>query len=102
MIDLEDKYLKILRKILGKYAFEYKAVTFGSRVQGTAKKFSDIDIALIGTDKIGWRELEKIKDAFSESDMPLIVDIIDYNSVSDSFKIHINSNYDVIKDKEQH
>ncbi len=97
MIDLEKTYLDTVRQILCEHASEYKAVIFGSRIQGTAKKYSDIDIALIGSNKIDWRKIESIKDIFSESDLPMIVDVIDYNSVSDSFKMRIDDRYELIK-----
>lgn len=96
MIDLEKKYFYLLKKILDDCAPEYKALLFGSRVAGTAEKFSDIDIALIGPGKIGWKRLEEIKDAFAESDLPMIVDVIDYHSVSDRFKKEINLNHVVL------
>ena len=97
MIDLEKTLLDKVKQILNANVPNYKALMFGSRVYGTAKKFSDIDIALIGPEKIDWREIESLKDIFAESDLPMIVDIVDFNSVAKSFKKIINKNYEVIK-----
>jgi len=97
MIDLKKKLLDKVKQILNANVPQYKALMFGSRIYGTARKFSDIDIALIGPEKIDWREIENLKDVFAESDLPMIVDIVDFNSVSKSFKMIINKNYEVIK-----
>ncbi len=96
MIDLEKSLLDQVKQILNTNVPQYKALVFGSRVHGNAGKFSDIDIALIGPQKIDWREIESLKDAFSESDLPVIVDIVDFNSAPESFKLIINKNYEVI------
>ncbi len=97
MIDLKKELLDKVKQILNDNVPQYKALMFGSRIYGTARKFSDIDIALIGPEKIEWREIENLKDVFAESDLPMIVDIVDFNSVSKSFKMIINKNYEVIK-----
>ena len=97
MIDLKKELLDKVKQILNNNAPQYKALMFGSRVYGTARKFSDIDIALIGPEKIEWREIESLKDIFAESDLPMIVDIVDFNSVSKNFKMIINKNCEVIK-----
>jgi len=97
MIDLEKVLLDKVKQILNANVPNYKALMFGSRVHGTARKFSDIDIALIGPEKIDWREIESLKDIFAESDLPMIVDIVDFNSIAKSFKKIINKNYEVIK-----
>ena len=97
MIDLKKELLDKVKQILNANVPQYKALMFGSRIYGTARKFSDIDIALIGPEKIDWREIENLKDVFAESDLPMIVDIVDFNSVSKSFKMIINKNYEVIK-----
>jgi predicted nucleotidyltransferase len=97
MIDLEKTLLDKVKQILNANVPDSKALMFGSRVDGTARKFSDIDIALIGPEKIDWREIENLKDIFSESDLPMMVDIVDFNSVAKSFKKIINKNYEVIK-----
>jgi len=96
MIDLEKSLLDEVKKILKTNVPQYKALVFGSRVYGNARKFSDIDIALVGPQKIDWREIEILKDAFSESNLPIAVDIIDFNSVSENFRTMINKKHEKI------
>lgn len=57
---------------------------FGSRVKGTAAKYSDLDICL--KDDISPYEYELLKEKFENSDLPFTVDIVEYNRVSNSFK----------------
>ena len=77
MIDLEEKYLVEIKRILAENMPDCEVRAFGSRVEGKAKKFSDLDLALVGSEKIDWRKIESLKDAFSSSDIPIIVDLID-------------------------
>jgi uncharacterized protein len=47
MIDITDKNLNIVKKILAKHVPNYEVWAFGSRVSGKAKKFSDLDLVII-------------------------------------------------------
>ena len=42
MIQIETQDYQILQKILSKYPYKFYA--YGSRVKGTARKFSDLDL----------------------------------------------------------
>lgn len=99
MIDLDAKYLDEIRKILSEQVPDCEARVFGSRIEGKAKKFSDLDIALVGKEKLDWRKIESLKDTFSSSDIPIIVDVIDFNAISDEFKKIIENNYEIIQNK---
>jgi len=90
MIDLSLEHLELLKRILREKAPECRARIFGSRVNGNSKKYSDIDIALSGDHKIDWRKMEEIKLAFSESHLPFLVDVVDWNDVSETFREKVN------------
>lgn len=96
MIDLDAKYLDEIRRILNEQTPDCEVRVFGSRIEGKAKKFSDLDIALLGSEKLDWRKIELLKDAFSSSDIPIIVDVVDFNAISDEFKNIIENNYEII------
>ena len=70
---------------------------FGSRVKGIARRFSKLNLALAGNDKLDWRKIESLKDAFASSDIPIIVDVIDFNAISDEFQAIIENNYEIIQ-----
>lgn len=61
-----------------------KFYAFGSRVKGTNQKFSDLDLCY--KDPIDKKVLRDIKFALEDSNLPIFVDIVDYNSCSESFK----------------
>lgn len=88
MIDLEEKYINFIREMVKKYLQDCKIYLFGSRVKNTAKKYSDIDIAL-KADNLNEKILLKIKNEFEDSTLPYEVDIIDLNNISEQFKTHI-------------
>ena len=81
VLDLTKQELSIVKEILKNHP---NAIIFGSRIKGTRKKFSDLDICL--KKKIKDSEHELLREAFENSDLPFKVDIILYDEVRDSFK----------------
>ena len=86
MISITDEEMNIILDIIKKYAGDCKVLVFGSRLKGTNKPFSDLDLAFISNEKLGLKKFSKLKLKFEESDLPYRVDIIDYNRVSKEFK----------------
>ena len=99
MIDIPDHHLKTIKRILAEYAGDCEVRAFGSRSNGTAKEYSDLDLAIVGNGKLGRRVKMLLREAFEESDLPFRVDVIDYNAVSESFRAIIDNDYDVIQSK---
>ncbi|MGL4346280.1 MAG: nucleotidyltransferase domain-containing protein [Cellulosilyticaceae bacterium] len=68
-----------------------EAMIFGSRVKGTYKPGSDIDIAIVGDD-INFDTLSKLHARLEEtSPLPYLFDIVDYTHLThDELKDHIN------------
>ena len=99
MIDIDEKYLAEIRRILAKHMPDCEVRAFGSRLEGKAKQFSDLDLALVGSEKLNWRRIESLKDAFSSSDIPIIVDVIDWHAISDEFRAIIQNNYEIIQER---
>jgi predicted nucleotidyltransferase len=99
MIDIEEKYLTGIRRILGEHVPDCEVRAFGSRIEGKAKEFSDLDLALVGSEKLNWRRIELLKDTFSSSDIPIIVDVIDWHAISDEFRSVIENNYEIIQER---
>ena len=97
MIDLEEKYLVEIKRILAEYVPDCEVRAFGSRIEGKARKFSDLDLALVGIEKLDWRKIELLKDTFSATNIPIIIDVIDFNAISDEFRKIIENNYEIIQ-----
>jgi len=96
MIAIQEKHLEMLKHILNSHIPNCEVRAFGSRVNGTNRKFSDLDLAIVGNGKLDNRSLWKLKNSLMESRLPFRVDILDYNAVSESFRTIIDSQYEVI------
>lgn len=67
-----------------------KAVLYGSRAKGNFKRFSDIDIALIGTD-LSRSDLLKLNTSFNNSSLPYNADFSIFTRLKNEELIdHIN------------
>jgi predicted nucleotidyltransferase len=97
MIDLDQRYLTLIKVILAEHVPQCEVRVFGSRVNGSASKFSDLDLARCGNEKISGEQLESLKDALSESDLPIMVDVVDWHAISETFQNIISKQYEVIK-----
>lgn len=96
MLHTDDKHIKMIVSIIEKIP-ELKNCSvylYGSRVQGKAAKYSDVDIAL---DYNGNPVPDAIKSSlsllFEESVLPYNVDIIDLNSVSQIFRAKVENGF---------
>lgn len=63
-----------------------KIYAFGSRVNNTAQKYSDLDLALDVGEPIGLLILSNLEESFSESDIPYKVDLVDFQRVTEEFQ----------------
>jgi predicted nucleotidyltransferase len=72
MLQLETKHQKIIQQILSKYPYKFYA--YGSRVKGTARKYSDLDICYRENvpDAIAFQ----VEEEFKESDLPFMVELV--------------------------
>ncbi len=97
MIDLPPEQLAIVRRLLAQYVPECEARAFGSRVSWTAKSHSDLDIALVGPDKLLKRKLRRLLEAFEESGLTIRVDVLDWNAIAENFRKVISAHFEVIQ-----
>ena len=97
MIDLNSKHLETIQRILAKHVPKCEVRAFGSRVKWTAKDYSDLDLAVVGSEPLSRRQLRQLKEAFEESDVPIRVDVVDWQSLSDWFKKMILEKYAVVQ-----
>ena len=97
---ITDEQLQAILKCIQLHLPAVTIYAFGSRVNGKPRKYSDLDLALDMKRSINLFEISKIKEAISETDLPISVDLIDYRSVSSEFKKIIDHGKIVlVKDK---
>ncbi|MDR1255053.1 MAG: nucleotidyltransferase domain-containing protein [Puniceicoccales bacterium] len=92
MIDLDPSIAHELKRILQTYVPECRVFVFGSRVQGKAQRYSDIDLLLQGDYPLSESTLAKLRFALSDSNIPINVDVVDMNSLSVQFIQNIQRN----------
>jgi predicted nucleotidyltransferase len=78
--------LSLLQSILKRYVPNFKVWAFGSRVTGTHKPYSDLDLALVGDEPISIQTRAMLSEALSNSGLPYKVDIVDWASTSEAFQ----------------
>ncbi len=97
MIDLSPNQLKTVRQILAEHVPACEVRAFGSRVTQSAKKYSDLDLAVVGDAAVDWHTLARLKEAFEGSDLPIQVDVLDWQEISQSFREVIARDYAVLQ-----
>lgn len=96
-IDIASKDLSIVINILNRYVGQLEVRAFGSRINNNAKKFSDLDLAIMTENPLPLNILADITEAFSESELPIKVDVLDWSRISEEFRQLINHKYVRIK-----
>lgn len=86
-LNIRTDHLEIVKRILRKNLTPQAQVwVFGSRAVGTPKKYSDLDLAISLGYPLSLEMLANLKEDFDESDLPYKVDIVDWLTISDSFR----------------
>lgn len=85
-IDIRPDHWEIVRDILCKHVPQYEVWAFGSRAKWTAKAYSDLDLAVITDKPLTIQISANLSEAFSESDLPWKVDVVDWATTSESFR----------------
>ncbi|SRR3989339_1310553 len=86
---MNNRYLKQLRALLLHALADQQDVhvyLFGSRATGSARLHSDVDIGLLSHRRIPLALLVQLRELAEESSIPYKVDIVDLQTVNDSFR----------------
>jgi uncharacterized protein len=96
-VNLQPAELQTVRNILQRHVPEFEVWAFGSRVHGRhLKPHSDLDLAIITSDPLPLTRFLDLKAAFSESDLPYRVDVIDWASTQPGFRTLVESCHEII------
>jgi len=89
-VSLLPKHRRLVRDILAEHLPPEAAVwVFGSRATGRAWRYSDLDLAVDAGRRLTLDETAMLAEAFSESDLPYRVDIVDWRSLAPAFRKRI-------------
>jgi predicted nucleotidyltransferase len=95
---IDPASLETVLGILREQVPEYEVRAFGSRVHGRAlKRFSDLDLVVITDSPLDPLRLADLKEAFSESDLPFKVDVLDWSVTNERFRRVIEKEWVVVR-----
>ena len=102
LLDMQESHRTILLDILDRLVPAGLEIwAFGSRARWTARETSDLDLVLRNPAQLETRLeaglLDDLKEAFEESDLPFMVDLLDWATVSDKFRKVIDREYVVVR-----
>ncbi len=96
MPDIPQEWLEDIKETLARYVPNVEVRAFGSRVTGKAKKYSDLDLVLMTQSPLNAATMAFLENAFEESDLPIKVDVVEWATISDSFRRIIEEKFEVI------
>lgn len=74
---------------------------YGSRVKGTARSSSDLDMVAFST-RQNEQALYALREAFDDSDLPFRVDLFAWDNIPDTFKDAIIAEHAVLHEGQRH
>ncbi len=85
-VDIAPEQLAIVLDILRRHVPDREVWAFGSRARRVAKRYSDLDLAVISTEPLSLSTGARLADEFSDSDLPWRVDVLDWATTSAAFR----------------
>ena len=92
MIALKAIELNIVKKIIEQQLPNQNIFAFGSRATTLYKRHSDLDLCVMGERPLSLQQFSELREAFSNSDLPMRVDIVDGLTASPEFMAIIKNN----------
>ena len=92
---IKPEHLKILKDIFASYCPKAEIWAYGSRLTGDAHEGSDLDLVVKNFNS-EIANLYELKHLLSESNIPFMIDIHEFDKLPKSFQENILKNYIVI------
>ena len=99
-LDLPQKYLEQVKALLRAHVPHVEVWVYGSRVNGSGHAASDIDLVLRNPQNLQEETsaLSDLKEASTESNLPIRVDIMDWARIPESFHREIERAHVVVQE----
>lgn len=88
-IYLDDRYLKIVKDAFVQANIVGEIYGFGSRVRGDHREYSDLDLVIKSNEPNGLKKIGALKTLLEESNLPVTVDVVEWEQISKEFKKRI-------------
>ncbi len=86
VLAVSPAHLSIVCEILRHHVPNIEVCAFGSRVTGAQKEYSDLDLAIMTKTPLSLATMGRLIEAFSLSNLPYKVDVVDWAQTSDAFR----------------
>lgn len=103
-ISIKPEHLKQIKALLKDYIPNSHVWAYGSRLSGKCHEGSDLDLVIRNEEDLKTPLTDKLldlKQALSESNIPFLVDVIDWAALPESFHREILKNYIVIQPQQK-
>ncbi len=97
-IDLDPADRATVLELLHRHVPECEVRAYGSRVTWRARPYSDLDLAVIGSDVLGPLALMELREALANAPLPFLVDVLEWEALPDSFCREIERMYVVLQE----
>lgn len=99
MLKLRKKDKEAICRLAGQtFKSPVKILAYGSRVNGDSHDSSDLDLVVKSKDLqyINAEEISTFRDVLQDSSIPIIVQVLDWGRIPDSFKTNINKRNELL------
>ena len=86
VLNIKDAELQTVKTILKSIIPNHQVLAFGSRVNGDSRPSSDLDLLIIGRTNLDKNQELALKLAFSDSNLPYFVDLVDNANINEEFR----------------
>ena len=90
---LAPEDLKLVREVIAEHIPDRPVFAFGSRTRGYSRRLSDLDLAVGGDSPLPLGVCYDLKDKFAESDLRIMVDVVDLQGVDPGFRERIENDF---------
>ena len=91
MIEIAPDALTLLQQILNRHIPGARIWVFGSRIKGTARRGSDLDLAIDSGAPLRPSTRIELAETLDEAPLPFNVDLVDLQTISPAFRAHIDA-----------
>ena len=97
-LDLPPAYRRMLIELLATHAPDAEVLAYGSRVNGQAHDGSDLDLVVRNPDRPAAPQtrLHLLRDALTESDLPILVEVLDWARIPEDMRREIERQHVVV------
>lgn len=95
-IDVTTEQQQIISSLLKLHVPEVDVWAYGSRINGTARPNSDLDMVVF-TEAEQWFAVSNLREAFEESDLPFRIDLFVWDEVPEQFHANMQADHVVLQ-----